>query len=327
MEVEKPFALISQVGGEHGYQPELADLIKQHFCTITYRDFMENQERYAGKIKVLFSWKFRPYPEPSLLRRLPALKAIAIGGVGVDHLDLPFIAGLGIKVSNTPHVVSDATADMAMALLLASARKIFEGHRIAVAPETTQIPQDLMGIEVTGSTLGIVGMGDVGYKIAERSRGFNMKVLYHNRTRRSAEDESAVGAHYCERLDDLLRQSDFLMLAVPLTPQTSGLIGQRELALMKPTATLINISRGLVVDQDALLEALRKGVIHAAAMDVTYPEPLPRDHPLLSLANVIITPHIGINTLQTTHKMVQTMVGNALAALNGDAMPDEVKPK
>ncbi|XP_071378213.1 probable 2-ketogluconate reductase [Centroberyx affinis] len=326
MEGDKPWALISEVGGEHGYQEELVDLVKQHFRIVCYRELLQNPPLHAPKIQAMFMWNYHPAAEPSLLRLLPSLKVIANGGVGIDHLDVPFIASLGVKVANTPGVVSDATADMAMALLLASARTVLQGHQIAVDPKTTHLPQDLMGYEVTGSTLGIIGMGDVGYKIAKRSKGFDMKILYHNRNRRSAEEECAVGASYCQNLDDLLKRSDFVALAVPLTPDTTGLIGHRELCLMKPTATLVNISRGLVVDQDALVKALQSGTIHAAALDVTHPEPLPRDHPLLSLPNVLITPHIGTNTYQTVRRMVQRMVENALAAVNGQPIPNEVKP-
>uniref|UniRef100_A0A3Q0T8Y1 Glyoxylate reductase/hydroxypyruvate reductase n=1 Tax=Amphilophus citrinellus TaxID=61819 RepID=A0A3Q0T8Y1_AMPCI len=251
---------------------------------------------------------------------LPSLKVVASGGMGTDHLDVPFINSLGVKVANTPGVVSDSTADLAMGLLLASARKILEGEiEHSTDPKTVHIPQHLMGVEVTGATLGIIGMGDIGYKIAQRSKGFDMKIL-------STEDEQAVGASYCENLDDLLRCSDFVMIAVSLTSETSDLIGHRELSLMKPTATLINISRGQVVNQDALVEALQLGIIRAAALDVTHPEPLPRDHPLLELPNVLITPHIGISTYNTARGIVKKMVENALAAVKGLPVPNEVKP-
>ncbi|XP_070694544.1 probable 2-ketogluconate reductase [Pempheris klunzingeri] len=325
MEEEKPCALVSEVGGEYGYLEELADLLKQHFQIICYRELLQNPELHGPKIQVHFIWKYLPAAEPWLLRLLPSLKVVASGGVGIDHLDVPFINSLGVKVSNTPGVVNDATADLAMGLLLASARKILEGNQIAVDPKTVRIPQSLMGAEVTGSTLGIVGMGEIGHKIAQRSKGFDMKILYHNRTRRSVDDEQAVGARYCESLDDLLRRSDFVMIAVRLTPDTIDLISRRELSLMKPTATLVNISRGEVVNQDALVEALRSGAIHAAALDVTHPEPLPRDHPLLGLPNVLITPHIGINTNYTARKIAEKMVENALAAVKGLPLPNEVK--
>uniref|UniRef100_A0A667XDM9 Glyoxylate reductase/hydroxypyruvate reductase n=1 Tax=Myripristis murdjan TaxID=586833 RepID=A0A667XDM9_9TELE len=309
---------------EHDYLKELSDLLKQHFHTISYREFLQNPALHAPKIQAILMLAQSPAAEPSLLRLLPSLKVIASGGVGIDHLDLLFIASLGVKVTNTPGVVSDATADIGMGLLLASARKIVQGHQIPVDYKTTFLPTNLMGFQVTGSTLGIIGMGHIGYKIAQRGKGFEMKILYHNRNR-SAEDERAVGATYCENMDDLLRRSDFVMLAVNLTPETTGLIGQRELSLMKPTATLVNVSRGLVVDQDALVKALQSGTIHAAALDVTHPEPLPRDHPLLSLPNVLITPHVGCSTYQTIRRMVEVMVENARAAMNGLPIPNEVK--
>ncbi|XP_022603110.1 uncharacterized protein LOC111223297 isoform X1 [Seriola dumerili] len=325
MEEEKPWALISEVG-EQGYLEKVTDIMKQHFQIICYRDFLQNSALHGPKIKAMFVWNACPAAKPSLLSSLPSLKVVANGGVGIDHLDVPYITSLGVKVTNTPGVVSDATADIAMGLLLASARKIVEGHQIAVDPKTTHIPQCLMGVEVTGSTLGIIGMGHIGYKIAQRGKGFDMKILYHNRNRRSVEDEQAVGASFCQNMDDLLKESDFVMLAVNLTPDTTGLISHRELSLMKPTATLINISRGLVVDQDALVKALRCGTIRAAALDVTHPEPLPRDHPLLGLSNVLITPHVGTNTYTTTRRMVQRMVENAVAAVKGLPIPNEVMP-
>ncbi|XP_047186224.1 probable 2-ketogluconate reductase isoform X2 [Scophthalmus maximus] len=325
MEGEKPWALISEVG-EQGYLEELSDILTQHFQIIGHRDFLRDPQLYGEKIQAMFVWDFKPAAEASLLSSLPSLKVVANGGVGIDHLDVPYISSLGVKVTNTPNVVDEATADIAMALLLASARKVVEGHQIATDPKTTHIMQCPMGEEVSGATLGIVGMGNIGYKIAQRSKGFDMRILYHNRSRRSVEDEQAVGASYCQKIDDLLKQSDFVVLAVNLTPETTGLISHRELSLMRSTATLVNISRGLVVEQDALVTALRSGKIRAAALDVTHPEPLPRDHPLLGLPNVLITPHVGTNTYTTTRKMMQKMVQNALAAVTGQPIPNEVKP-
>ncbi|XP_017276736.1 probable 2-ketogluconate reductase isoform X2 [Kryptolebias marmoratus] len=323
---DKPWALISEVGRE-GYIEESVDILKRHFHIVCHKDFLQNPALHGPKIQAVFMWNCCPAAEPSLLKSLPSLKVITNGGVGIDHLDVSLINSFGVKVANTPGVVSDATADIAMGLLLASARNIVEYNMIAVDPKTNYVPQNLMGVEVTGSTLGIIGMGDIGYKIAQRSKGFNMRILYHNRNRRSAEDEQAVGATYCKNMDDLLKESDFVALAVSLTSKTTGLIGRRELSVMKPTATLVNVSRGLVVDQDALVEALRSGTIRAAALDVTHPEPLPRDHPLLSLPNALITPHIGTNTFATTMKMVERMVENAVAAVKGLPLPDEVKLK
>ncbi|XP_032437011.1 probable 2-ketogluconate reductase isoform X1 [Xiphophorus hellerii] len=322
----KPWVLISEVG-DKGVHEDVVDIINQHFHIICLEEFLQNPALHGPKIQGLFMWYYSPAAEPSLMSCLPSLKVIANGGVGIDHLDVPYINSFGVKVTNTPGVVSDATADMAMALLLASARKVLEGHLISVDSKTTHVPKNLTGVEVTGSTLGIIGMGHIGYKVAQRSKGFNMRILYHNRNRRSIEDEQAVGASYCEKLDDLLKESDFVVVVVNLTPDTTGLISHRELSLMKPTATLVNVSRGLVVDQDALVKALTTGTIRAAALDVTHPEPLPRNHPLLTLPNVLITPHIGTNTRGTERKIVQMMVDNILAAVKGLAVPNEVKAK
>ncbi|KAM8767527.1 putative 2-ketogluconate reductase [Acanthopagrus schlegelii] len=325
MEDDKPWALLAEMSDRGNSEADL-DIMHQHFQTICYKDFLQNQLLHGPEIEAVFVMNHRPVVEPSLLSSLPSLKVVANAGVGIDHLDVAYINSIGVKVTSTPGVVSDATADMALGLLLASARTIVEGHQIAVDPETTHIPRKPIGVEVSGSTMGIIGMGHIGHKIAQRGKGFDMKILYHNRSRRSVEDEQAVGATYCKNMDDLLTESDFVVLAVNLTPESRGLISHRELSLMKPTATLVNISRGLVVDQDALVKALQTGTIRAAALDVTHPEPLPRDHPLLSLPNALITPHIGFNTYTTRRKMVQMMVENALAAVKGQTIPNEVKP-
>ncbi|NWI21118.1 GRHPR reductase, partial [Crypturellus soui] len=269
-------------------------------------------------------WHHKPIIDEELLQSLPNLKIVSNSGVGIDHLDLKLLSRFGVKVSNTPFVVSTDTADLGMALMLASARRLVEGYQMAVSPDIEYFPADWLGVEVSGATLGIVGMGTIGYKVAQRAKAFEMKILYHNRNQRNKEEESAVGAIYCKKIDDLLRESDFVMLAVTLTPQTHKLIGKRELELMKPTATLINISRGLVVDQDALMEALQNKVIRAAALDVTCPEPLPRDHPLLRMKNVIITPHIGSATHDTRRVMMQDMAESIEAALAGRPIPNEV---
>uniref|UniRef100_A0A672HPW9 Glyoxylate reductase/hydroxypyruvate reductase n=1 Tax=Salarias fasciatus TaxID=181472 RepID=A0A672HPW9_SALFA len=315
MAEDKPWALISEKVKDV-YLKDFVKLMAEHFHLVDHKDLLQNPLLYGPKIQAVFVWYY-PRVERSLLRLLPSLKVVANGGVGIDHLDVAYISSLGVKVANTPDVVNNATADTAMGLLLASARKIVEGE---FKVKNSHKPF-LMGVEVSGSTVGIVGMGRIGYKVAQRSRGFDMKILYHNR------NEEAVGATYCQKIDDLLRESDFVVLVVNLTAETTGLIGQRELSLMKPTATLVNVSRGLVVDQDALVKALQSGTIGAAALDVTHPEPLPRDHPLLHLPQVLITPHIGTSTYETTRKMVERAVENALAAVKGLPLPDEVKPK
>ncbi|XP_078395375.1 putative 2-ketogluconate reductase isoform X1 [Cetorhinus maximus] len=255
-----------------------AEIIKKHFNTIYFEEFLKNKDEFANKLQVIWIWKHFPTIDEKLLKSLPWLKAIVSFGAGVDHLNLPLIYSFGVKVANTPHVVDNATAEMGMALMLTSARNILEGQKIATSPDTKSYPLNWYGVEVTEATLGIIGMGRIGYKVAQRAKGFDMKILYHNRKRRTEEEEKLFGARYCAKIDDLLQESDFVMLVVNLTPQTCKLIGERELSLMKPTATLINISRGGVVDQDALVKVLQNGVIRAAALDVTDPEPLPRHH-------------------------------------------------
>ncbi|NWV43389.1 GRHPR reductase, partial [Grantiella picta] len=278
------------------------------------------------KVQAIYMWWHKPVINKELLQSMPNLKVIANSGVGMDHLDLKLIASFGVKMANVPHAVSSTTADTGMALLLASARRLVEVHNISISPSMDYSEADVLGVRVAGATLGIIGMGRIGYKIALRAKAFEMNILYHNRTRRKVEEEQAVGATYCEKIDSLLQQADIVMVVVSLTPQTHKLIGKRELELMKSTAILINISRGAVVDQEALVAALQTGVIRAAALDVTYPEPLPRDHPLLKLKNIIITPHLGIKTEKASYMITEEAVENILAALNGLPLPSEVLP-
>ena len=230
----------------------------------------------------------------AMLDRLPGLKVISNYGVGVDHINLADAEARGIPVGNTPGVLEATTADLGFALLLASARRIVDGDRYARSPEFVRYdPGYMLGREVHGKTLGIIGMGRIGHQVARRAIGFDMTVLYHNRHRREdVERALAPSVHFAEK-DDLLSQSDYVMLCVPLTDQTRGSIGTRELSLMKPDATLINIARGPVVDTESLTKAMAQDRIAAAALDVTEPEPLPRDHPLLAMPNVIITPPPG----------------------------------
>ncbi|XP_067857774.1 probable 2-ketogluconate reductase [Heptranchias perlo] len=321
---DRAYVLVSELSETMGIPERYAEIIKKHFNIIYLEELLKNKEELGNTIQLVFIWEYSPTIDEKLLKSLPQLKAVVSSGVGVDHLDLPLISSFGVKVTNTPHVVDEATADMGMALMLASARNVLEGQRIATSPDTKSYPLNWYGVEVTGATLGIIGMGRIGYKVAQRAKGFNMKILYHNRNRRTKEEEGLVGARYCAKIDDLLQESDFVMLVVNLNPQTCKLIGERELCLMKPTATLINISRGAVVDQDALVKVLQKRLIRAAALDVTDPEPLPRDHPLLHLPNVTLTPHLGTATDRTSDKMLERMIENALAAARGLPVPDEV---
>jgi len=277
-----------------------------------------------GRIDAILTYG-HPTVDAPLLDKLPGLRVISNFGVGVDHIDVPAATTRGIPVGNTPGILDGATADLAFALVLAAGRRIVEGDRYARGPSFTHYdPSYMLGREVHSATLGIFGMGRIGRQVAARARGFGMTILYHNRTR-SDEAEVALGAIYASK-DQLLARADYIVLTVPLTPETRGFIGRTELAKMKPTATLVNVARGSVVDKDALAEALAKRTIRAAALDVTDPEPLPRDHPLLALDNVIITPHLGSATEETRRKMAEIAVENLLAGLHGRELLFRVNP-
>jgi glyoxylate reductase len=275
-----------------------------------------------GAVEAVYTYG-HPTVDGPLLDRLPGLRVISNFGVGVDHIDLTAAAARGIPVGNTPGILDGATADQAFALLLAAGRRLVEGDRYARSSAFTRYdPSYMLGREVHGSTLGIVGMGRIGAQVARRARGFDMTVLYHNRRPRPA-DEAALGVRYAP-LDDLLAAADYVVLTVPLTPETHHLIDRAQLARMKPTAILVNVARGGVVDTTALTEALANRTIYAAALDVTDPEPLPRDHPLLRLDNVIIAPHLGSATEQTRRRMAERSVENLLAGLAGLPLPFRV---
>jgi glyoxylate reductase len=239
-----------------------------------------------------------PHIDGALLDRIAplgneTLKVVSNYGVGVDHIDLADCRERGIPVTHTPGVLNGATADMGFALLLATARRVVEGDAYCRGPDYVAYEHTvLQGVDVSGSTIGIVGMGRIGLEVARRARGFSMRILYHNRSRRE-ETEAEVGAEYCADLHAMLVQSDHVVLVCPCTEQTTGLINAAALGVMKPTATLVNISRGPVVDTAALTAALREGRLGGAGLDVTDPEPLPRDHELNTLRNVVLTPHRG----------------------------------
>jgi glyoxylate reductase len=266
-----------------------------------------------------------PIVDGPLMDRAPHLKVISNHGVGVDHIDLAAAQARGIPVGNTPGCLDAATADMTMALMLAAARNVVVGDRFARGPEFTHYdPAILIGQEVTGSTLGIIGMGRIGKQVARRARGFDMQVLYHNR-RRDPQAETELGVAYAA-FDELLSRSDFVSLNCPLTPETTGLISTAQFARMKPTAILINISRGPVVDGNALYEALASRRIAAAGIDVTAPEPLPRGDRLLALDNLVITPHLGSASNRTRQRMIEMTVENLLAGLEGRELPYRCRP-
>jgi glyoxylate reductase len=226
-------------------------------------------------------------------------------------------------VGNTPGCLDSSTADMTMALMLSVARNVVVGDHFARSREFTHYdPALYVGQEVTGSTLGIVGMGRIGTEVAKRARAFEMRVLYFNRNRRP-EIEESVGAEFAS-FNSLLSESDFVSFSCPLTDETHGMIGTQQLKQMKSSGILINVARGAIVQTDALLKALTSGEIAAAGLDVTDPEPLPRDHPLLQLRNVIITPHLGSASNHTRRHMMQMTVDNLVAGVEGRKLPTRV---
>ncbi|MCH8108199.1 MAG: D-glycerate dehydrogenase, partial [Chloroflexi bacterium] len=230
--------------------------------------------------------------DTAMLEAAPELKVVSQLGVGVDHIDVAQATRQGILVGNTPGVLVGATADLAFALLMSAARRVGESERWLRDGKWVMAfhPMFWLGADIHQATLGIIGLGQIGLEMAKRGRGFDMRVLYHSRTRKP-ELEARYGLEYVDRTE-LLSSSDFVSLHVPLTPETHHYIAEEELRLMKPTAILINVARGPVVDSSALYSALKEGWIRAAAMDVTDPEPILPDDPLLTLENLVITPHI-----------------------------------
>ncbi|MGQ9476997.1 MAG: 2-hydroxyacid dehydrogenase [Candidatus Bipolaricaulia bacterium] len=254
-----------------------------------------------------------------------ALKVVANVAVGYDNIDVQAASELGIMVTNTPEVLTEATADLTFGLILAVARRIVEGDKLVRRGGFHGWELDLLlGAEVHHKTLGIVGLGRIGQAVARRASGFGMEILYYDPVRRP-ELEQELGAEFVG-LEELLRRSDFVSLHLPLMPQTRHLLGKRELELMKPTAFLINVARGPIVDEAALVEALKAGRLAGAGLDVFEHEP--EVHPeLLELANVVLTPHIGSAGRETRVKMAIMAVENVFAALSGRRPPNLVNPE
>jgi lactate dehydrogenase-like 2-hydroxyacid dehydrogenase len=257
----------------------------------------------------------------------PGLRVVSNYGVGFDNIDVPACTRRGIPVGNTPGVLTETTADLAWALLLAAARRVVEGDRsVREGHWRTWGPLLLLGVDVHGATLGIVGFGRIGQAVARRAAGFGMRVLYHARNRVPEDVERATGATWLP-LPELLARSDFVSLHVSLSDETRHLIDADALRSMQPSAILVNTARGPVVDTDALVAALRDGTIRAAALDVTDPEPLPADHPLVGLDNCIVVPHIASATEATRGRMAAMSAANLLAGVHGERLPTPVNPE
>lgn len=262
--------------------------------------------------------------DTELLDAAPRLRAISQMAVGVDNIDLAACTARGIPVGHTPDVLTETTADAVFGLLIAAARRFKEGAHVVERGEWGEWdPAALLGHDLFGSTLGIVGLGRIGKAVARRASGFGMKVLYTKRTR----DRIAGDGPEYRSLERLLEESDHVVVLTSLNDATHHLIDAAALARMKPTATLVNGARGPIVDTDALVHALETGVIAAAGLDVTDPEPLPGDHPLVALENCFIVPHMGSATVRTRVHMAEMAAGNLLAALSDEPMPFCANPQ
>jgi glyoxylate reductase len=254
--------------------------------------------------------------DQSLIENNPHLKVVANVAVGYDNIDVPFATKKGIYVCHTPDVLSDTTADLTFALLMATARRIVESHQFVKNGLWKDWgPLLLVGHDIHHKTIGIVGMGRIGEKVAKRATGFDMNILYHNRSRKE-QAEKNLGAKYCS-FEELLESSDFVVNTAPLTEKTKHLFNDDAFKRMKKTAVFINSGRGPVVDEEALINALKNNEIAAAGLDVFDKEPISNDHPLLSFDNVVVLPHIGSASIDTRYKMMKMTTESILDVLNG----------
>jgi len=264
--------------------------------------------------------------DADLLDQAPHLEAVASVSVGVDNYDIDYLSKRKILLTNTPDVLTETTADTGFALILATARRVVElANRVRNGQWNKNVGPEHFGTDVYGKTLGIIGMGRIGEALAQRGHfGFGMPVIYHSNAPKPAV-EARFNAQYCT-LNELLQQADFICLTLPLTARTEGLIGAEQFALMQPSSIFINISRGKVVDEAALIRALQDGQIRAAGLDVFEREPLELTSPLRHLDNVVATPHIGSATYETREAMARCAVDNLLAALAGERPANLVNP-
>ncbi len=277
------------------------------------RDILLEKAKRSDGLYVMLSDRI----DRELIDAAPHLKVVSTLAVGYDNIDVEACKKRGIVVTNTPDVLTDATADLAFGLLMAAGRRFVEANRVLMNGEwKTWSPYFMAGQRIHGATIGIIGMGRIGEAVAKRASGFDMRILYHNRSRK-VEAEETYGATYCS-LPDLLCESDYVVLLTPLTEETKGLMGAEQFAMMKSTAVFINASRGATVDEVALYQALKQETIWAAGLDVFQQEPIPTDHPLLSLPNVVALPHIGSATYETRDRMAMLVSQNLVAVLSGD---------
>lgn len=310
--------------------PDVIERLEQHFDVESNQgDLIFSPDELARKMRGVDGVFITPSERISAqtMAACPSLKAICNMAVGFNNIDLDAATRAGIMVTNTPEVLNETTADFAWALLLATARRVTESEHWLRAGKWQQWRYDtFLGTDVHGSTLGIIGMGRIGQAIARRSTGFNMRVIYHNRSRLPEEREAGANHAQYTSKEELLRTADHVVLALPYSPQAHHTIGAAELAMMKPSATLVNIARGGIVDDAALVVALRSGRIAAAGLDVFENEPA-FDPAFLDLSNVVLTPHIASSSEPTRRAMANCAANNLIAALADDMPPNILNPE
>ncbi|MDF2679234.1 MAG: bifunctional glyoxylate/hydroxypyruvate reductase [Brevibacillus sp.] len=309
--------------------PSILEYVKEA-CDVVYFEHLDSENMASfyealKEAKGLFGTGLKV--DASFLEKAPCLKIVSNISVGYDNLDIPALTHRGVMATNTPDVLNETVADTMIGLMLATARRIPElDHMVKSGNWTAHITPAQFGVDMHHKTLGIIGMGRIGASIAKRAHfGFGMNILYHNRSR-NEEVEKTYGATFC-MLDELCQQADFICLMVPLSPQTTKLIGEREFRLMKKTAIFVNGSRGATVDEEALVLSLQEGEILAAGLDVFVQEPIDPQHPLLSMPNVVTLPHIGSATLETRQAMARFAAENFVQGIQGNRPPALVNPE
>lgn len=309
--------------------PDPAMAILAEHCTVSLWDQVETPVPRAELLRGVAAAEgllclITDRIDAEVIAAAPHLRAVSIMAVGYDNIDRAALAARGITLTNTPDVLTETTADLAWALLLAAARRVVEGHKlIERGGWGPWHPMQMVGQDIYGRTLGVVGAGRIGQAVLRRGRGFGMRLLYHNR-RPNPALEADVGAAY-RSLADLLAESDAVVVTAPLTAETRGMFGAAQFALMKPTSIFVNVARGPLVREADLVEALRAGRPWAAGLDVFEREPIGPDHPLLTLPNVVLTPHIGSASIATRMRMATLAAENLVAVLHGLPTPHVVR--
>jgi len=289
------------------------------------KEIIENAKECEGLVTLLSD----PI-NAEVIDSLPNLRVIAQYAVGYDNIDVSKATKRKIIVTNTPGVLTETTADLAWALIMATSRRVVEADRYVRNGQWNVAwgPEMLLGSDIYGATLGIVGLGRIGYAVAQRAKGFKMKILYHTRSENEYSRElDKVSDTKNVDLKTLLKESDIVTLHIPLSSETEHLLGDKEFELMKPTAILVNTSRGPIIDENALIRALESGKIGAAGLDVFAHEPIQKDNNLLNLSNVVLAPHIGSASTKTRATMATMCATNLIAALKGERPPNLVNPK